>query len=227
MRHGVWLLLGGLCGLVGCFAPFTWPEERDLPVAHISVAALPDESMLKAAEALERGDEATAITHMREYVKANPDAVMPRAHFAEMLFRAGHADEARRQYERFVADAQPSTGAPRRQLVPCHTRLVALAEGAGDTYAEALNRGIGLLLIAERDPDDGANERTLALALAALREAQAERPDTSRANFYVSEVYRSLGQTGAANRALAVARANLPDPTLTPTEHEKLLAPAQ
>ena len=214
MRYGVGLLLGAACGLTGCFAPFTRPEDRT-PAASVPAT---DDALMLAAEALDRGDERAAADRMGEYVAANPGAAMPRAHLAELLYRQGRGAEARRHYERFVADAQPATGAPRRHLVHCHTRLMAIAEAAGDDYGEALHRGVGLLLLAERDPPDAATEPTLAKALDALRAAVDERPDSARAHAYLARALRAIGQPAAAHQAASRARDCLPDATLTPTE---------
>ncbi len=214
MRYGVGLLVGAACGLTGCFAPFTRPEDR---ATSASVSAT-DDALVLAAEALDRGDDRTAAARMGEYVAANPGATMPRAHLAELLYRQGRQAEARRHYERFVADAQPATGAPRRHLVHCHTRLMAIAEAAGDDYGEALHRGVGLLLLAERDPPDAATEPTLAKALDALRAAADERPDSARAHAYLARALQALGQPAAAGQAASRARDCLPDATLTPTE---------
>ena len=215
MRYGVGLILGGACGLTGCFAPFTRPEDRAAPAP----MAVPDDgALMRAAEALDRGDEQAAAVQMREYVTANPGAVMPRAHLAELLFRQGQAAEARRHYERFVADAQPATGVPRRHLTHSHTRLMALAEGTGDAYAEALHRGVGLLLLAERGDAEALNEPTLAKAVASLQAAHDERPDAARPCVYLARALRALGQPAAARAAAEKARDRLPDPSLTPTE---------
>ena len=219
MRYGVGLLLGGACGLTGCFAPFTRPEDRGSSSAvAVAVSAPDDEALMQAAEALERGDEATAAARMGVYVAANPAATMPRAHLAELLDRQGRGPEARRHYERVVAEAQPATGGPRRHLVRCHTRLAALAEAAGDDYGAALNRGVGLLLVAERDAD----EATLAKALDALQSAADERPDSARAHAYLARALKALGQPAAAAQATERARDCLPDATLTPTERRWL-----
>ncbi len=216
MRYGVGLLLGGVCGLTGCFAPSPRPEDRpSSSAASAAVSAPGDEALMQAAEALERGDAATAAARMGEYVAANPAATMPRVHLAELLDRQGRGAEARRHYERVVAEAQPATGAPRRHLVRCHTRLAAIAEAAGDDYAAALNRGVGLLLVAERDAPD---EPTLAKALDALQSAADERPDSARAHAYLARTLRALGQPAAAAKATGRARDCLPDATLTPTE---------
>lgn len=214
MRYGTGLLAGVACVVTGCFAPFTRPEDR----TSAPITAADDDALMRAAEALERGDDAAAAARMGEYVAANPGATMPRAHLAELLYRQGRGPEARRHYERFVAAAQPATGAPRRHLVHCHTRLVAIASAAGDDYAESLNRGIALLLIAERDPPDATTEPTLAKALDALNEAVEERPDSARAHAYLARILRALGQTVAATRAAERARDCLPDASLTPTE---------
>jgi hypothetical protein len=181
-----------------------------------------DSALTLAAEALERGDEPAAAARMREYVTLNPTAVMPRAHLAELLFRQHRTAEARREYERFVADAQPQTGSARRHLVHAHTRLMALAQDARDGYAEALHRGVGLYWVAERDPPDAATEPTLTKALVALNEARERRPCSARANAYVARVCAALGQPAAARAAARRGRDCLPDATLTATERRWL-----
>src|SRR5262245_35218489 len=69
-----------------------------------------DEALTRAAECLDRGDEIGALPHLRMYVNVHPEALMVRAHLAELLFRAGKPDEARGQFERFIADAQRASG---------------------------------------------------------------------------------------------------------------------
>jgi thioredoxin-like negative regulator of GroEL len=226
MRRVAVVVGGWTAAAAGCLAPFSWPEDRPPPAA--SAAAPDDDALTRAADRLEHGDEAGAVPHLRAYLRAHPDALMIRAHLAELLLRQGRADEARAEFERFIADAQLADGPPRGHLVHCHTRLMALAEAGGDTYREELHRGIGLLLLVERwdaDPgrrDETAAEQTLAKAAAALRAAADERPGDPRAHLYLADVYARLGQPSAARAALRAARAGLPDPAVTPAERERI-----
>jgi len=223
MRRGAAVLLG-LVAVVGCVAPLAWPDDREPVTRVLTDIGSPEDSLAKAAEYLDRGDEAAALPHLRAHVRAHPEAVVIRAHLAELLFRAGQAEEARGHFERYVADAQRLTGPAHERLVHCHTRLMAIAEDAGDAYHEHLHRGIGLVLLVKRweaeRPDEVAAEQTLAKAVAALRGAVAERPGDARAHVYLAEAYRRLGQATAARSALRMAKAGLPDAAVTATERE-------
>ncbi len=217
-RSAAVLVLGWSAAAVGCLAPFPGPVEP--PTA--------EDALARAADCLDRGDEAGAVPHLRAYVKAHPDALMVRAHLAELLWRHGRADEARGEFERFVADAQRAAGPAHDHLAHCHARLMAIAEAAGDAYREELHRGIGLLLLVEQwdaDPDrrdEAVAEQTLAKAAAALRAAAAERPGDPRAYLYLAETYARLGQPSAARAAARTAKAGLPDPAVTPAERERI-----
>jgi uncharacterized protein HemY len=196
----------------------------------LAPAARGDDALNRAAECLDRGDEAGALPHLREHVRTYPEAAMIRAHLAELLVRLGRPAEARGHFERFVADAQTMSGPTHRHLVHCHTRLMELARRDHDLYREHLHCGIGLLLLVERwkaEPDRQdpvLAEQTLVKALTALRIARNERPTDARANLYLAEVLDRLGQPGPACVARRTAHAGLPDPSLTHLEREKIEA---
>lgn len=226
MRRGAAVLVG-LIAVAGCVAPLAWPDDPAPATRVLMDDGSPEDSLAKAAECLDRGDEAAALPHLRAHVRAHPEAVAIRGHLAELLFRAGQAEEARDHFERYVADAQRLTGPAHERLVHCHTRLMVIAEDAGDTYAEPLHRGIGLVLLVKRwendeRRDEVAAEQTLAKAVTALRAAIAERPGDARAHLYLAEAYRRLGQPTAARTALRMAKAGLPDPAVTDAEREWL-----
>ena len=212
-------LLVVVFALAGCVAP---PDE---PIAAKADAG---DALTRAAECLDRGDDAGAVPHLRAYVTANPDAVMVRAHLAELLYRAGKHAEARGQFERSVADCQLATGPAKGHLVHCHTRLMAIAEATADPFHEQLHRGVGLVRLVERwdaDPDrrdEVAAEQALAKAVAALRAARDVRPADPRANLYLGDALARLGQPSAARAAYRAARAGLPDPAVTPAERERI-----
>jgi tetratricopeptide (TPR) repeat protein len=197
------------------------------PPADPVLAAAAADGLAKAADCLDRGDHAGAVPHLAAHARAYPDQVMTRAYLAELLFKLGRYDAAAGEFERFVAAAQPMTGPPHRHLVHCHTRLMAIAAATGDSFAEHLHRGIGLLLLVRQwdaDParrDEGAAAETLAKAAAALREAKAFRPTDPRANLYLADVYARLGQPGPAKAAARAAKAGVPF-GLTPAEAEWL-----
>jgi uncharacterized protein HemY len=237
MRRASVVLAGGVAAAAGCFAPFAWPDGRhaspdsDVVQASATVATPePEDHLARAADCVERGDNAGALPHLSAHVAAHPEAVMIRAYLAELLLRAGRPGDARPQFERVVADAQRTSGPARGHLVHCHTRLMEIAAAGHDGYAEELHRGVGLLLLVRKwdaDPDrrDAAEaERTLAKAARALRSAAAERPHDPRANLYLGDVYERLGQPSAARAAWRSATAGLPDPGLTTAERDRLAA---
>lgn len=167
------------------------------PVAH------PDDALLLAARCLDSGDEAGAVPHLESHVRRHPDQVMFRANLAEVLFRLGRHHEAREQFARFVADAQPLAGAPRKHLVHCHTRLMDLARESGDRFGESLHRGVGLYLLAADGQssgsaaDDGFREEMLCKAVRALREAKDLRPHDPRADVYLADALARAGSPAA------------------------------
>ena len=217
-RLGI-LVVGWAAAAVGCLAPFPDLERPPAPA---------EDALTRAADCLDRGDEAGALPHLRAHLDAHPDALMIRAHLAELLLKHGNTAEARGHFEHFVADAQRATGPANAHLIHCHARLMAIAEESGDAYRESLHRGIGLVLLVRKwdaDPDrrdETAAEQTLSKAAAALRTAAAERPGDPRAHLYLSEAYGRLGQPSAARAALRAARAGLPDPAVTPDERQRI-----
>ena len=228
MRGGVILLLGLFA--IGCFAPFRWPDERRTENPGTETIATPpaDDALMRAAECLDRGDESAALPYLQSHVKANPDALMVRAHVAELLFRMGKALEARRQFERFIADAQPTSGQAHKHLVHCHTRLMEIASNTNDDFHENLHRGIGLLLLVKRWDGDAerhdaaTSEQTLSKALIALRTARDDRPTDPRVNLYLAEVYKRLQQPDAEKAARLAAQNGLPDPSVTADERSRI-----
>ncbi|MFO0851866.1 MAG: tetratricopeptide repeat protein [Gemmataceae bacterium] len=217
-----WALLavGGLVLAAGCLHPFSVPDRHAEPTT-----AEPADPLALAADCLDRGDDAAAVPHLREYVRANPRAVQIRANLAELLHRLGRPADARAEFERLAADDRPVA---REHQIHCHTRLMELASADGDSYREHLHRGIGLYLLVCRwdaDPDRRdavATEQTLAKAVAALRAAREDRPTDPRANLYLAAALDRLGQPAAARTARRAAVAGLPDPSLTPAERAML-----
>jgi len=222
-RTGVILLI--VLGVAGCFAPFSWPADRREadPVAGSPAPAI--DPLTLAAECLDRGDESGAVPHLKAHVKAHPEAMVLRLHLAEVLRKLGRTSEAVNQFERFVRDAQESTGPANERLVQAHTRLMELAE---DDYTENLHRGIGLVLLVRKwtaDParrDETTSEQTLSKAVKALRVALENRPGDSRASIYLSEALNGLGQTSASRNAIRTAKAGLPDAAVTEAERVQL-----
>ena len=222
------------CGLavVGCantpketLPPALEPVEEVL-IARAAPPAEPVDHLASAAACVERGDEPAAVPHLEAHLAARPDAVMIRAYLAELLLRTGRSADARGEFEHFTRQASGMGGEAGRHLVHAHTRLMEIAAGANDPFAEHLHRGIALLLLVKRwddePPADGGEltEATLAEAGRELRKAERRRPTDPQVNVYLAEVYERLGQAGAARTA--ARRVTLPDAGLTDAEREAL-----
>src|SRR5579859_4091732 len=108
---GFWLL--SLC--LGC--AILNPPPADAPA----------DPLQRAAQCLERGDDAAALPLLTRYVEANPDHAAIRVHLAEVLARTGQRAEAQRQFERYVADAQEQGEDACKHMIHVQTRLVDLA----------------------------------------------------------------------------------------------------
>src|SRR5262245_48909395 len=164
-----WWLAVGAFAVVGChtlLAPV--PPEQAMPrpavvraSAEVPSPPEPDDPLTLAAKCLQDGDESGACTHLAAHVRAHPEQVMFRAHLAELLVKLGKDVEAKRHFERFVADARDATGPVGAHLIHCHTRLMEIGQRADDRFGEVSHRGAGLLLMVkeqDRDPssrDDG------------------------------------------------------------------------
>ncbi len=180
-----------------------------------------------AAAFLARGEDERAAPFLERYVKAQPDHLVVRAHYAELLLRLKRPDEARAEFERFIADAQDDEALARQHLVHCHSRLMEIAEGADDDYGEHLHRGIGLYLLACQSADLEADGRlsvegTLFKAIAELTLARLARPEEARPCWYLYAAWSRLAQQQPAARWLRTAEAAAPLSDLTPSERRRL-----
>ena len=187
----------------------------------------PKQQLKEAANRLDVGDEAGALPSLTAYVAARPEHAAMRAHLAELLFRLHQPVAAKRHLERYVADAQEQGETSDLHLIHAQTRLVEIAAGEGDVFAERLHRGIGLYLLAEREcaareVDDAFVEKTTFLAIAELKAAVAERPDEPRPHWYLFKAWSQLGQRLPAETHLRRARALALLGGLTPAETESL-----
>jgi tetratricopeptide (TPR) repeat protein len=186
--------------------------------AHLSLAAV----------RLESGDDQGACPHLGRYVEARPEETAVRGHYAELLFRLRHFDEAREQFERYLVDAQETGRPATKSLLHGHSRLVEIAEREDLAYEEHLHRGIGLVLLARAraellgDEDDPMQESLLCKAAGELTLALQERSDEARPCWYLHEVWSALGQRSLAMRWLRDARAAAPFSYLTPAEQRSL-----
>jgi tetratricopeptide (TPR) repeat protein len=180
-----------------------------------------------AAAYLDQGDQARACPQFGLYLQACPQHVIVRAHYAELLLRLNHTGEARTEFQRFAADAQEQSDQYGKQLIHCHSRLMEIAEGEEDGYAEHLHRGIGLFLLARQQDAQGPDaepsaESLLCRAAAELTLARIERPDEAQPCWYLYEVWTRLAQRHAALRCLHDADLTAPFSYLTPTEQTRL-----
>jgi Tfp pilus assembly protein PilF len=221
---GLLLMTGMIATIVGCLAPFPWAKEQPAAPDLEEKLSRADEALTKAAELLDKGQDAAAVPHLRTYVQANPDAVMVRSHLAELLFRQGQRPESRQHFERFVAQAQPLKGSVHQHLVHVHTRLMELAAQDDDDATEELHRGIGLLLLVKKwqaSPerrDANAEEQTLMKCVKALRAVLELQPENGRAAVYLAQAYDLLGQVGPANEAYNLAKKHASGSDLTKME---------
>jgi tetratricopeptide (TPR) repeat protein len=173
-------------------------------------------------------DAAAAEPHLALYLAAYPDHTVVRGLYADLLLKVGKMGEARRQYERYIAEIQ---GRPEQsgKLVRCHSRLMEIAESEGDEYSEHLQRGIGLFLLArEREKLPNADEGELSVesllckAAGELGHARSLRKDEARPSWYLYEVWSRLGQSQPALRHLREANAASAFTYLSPAEKRGL-----
>lgn len=181
-----------------------------------------------AAAFLAQGQAEKALPHLDAYIRSRPDHAIVRVHYADLLFRLRHRDEARLQYERFLIDAQENEALGREQLVHCHSRLMEIAEAEENAYAEHLNRGIGLYLLARQRTQlsDAKNELSaeelLCRAAAELILARRAQSNEARPCWYLYEVWFTLAQRQPAERWLRLAADAAPFSYLTPAEKRGL-----
>ena len=226
------LAMSGLLLLAGCFAPFSWPEQRRETVADIADAPVEEsEPLTRAARCLEVDDESGAVPHLRAHLATYPDALMIRAYLGELLMKLGRSAEAEVELSRVIAESPVDAGAMTKPLIHCHTRLMELAQTTNDTFREELHRGVGLFRLVQQwrqEPashDPTLTQQTLAKAAAALRAAQELAPDDPRPALYLAEVYEQLGQIAAARWQRRQARNLLPYDRLSTAEREWLARP--
>jgi tetratricopeptide (TPR) repeat protein len=181
-----------------------------------------------AAAYLEKQDAATACPYLARFLEANPNELLIRARYADLLLQVRQLAEARRQFECFITEAQEQAGPAAQHLIRCHSRLMEIAEATRDEYEEHLHRGIGLLLLARKrstlpDPeDDLPTEGLLCKAAAELTLARLQRPTEARPNWYLYEVWSDLGQRQPALCRLREAEAAAPFTFLTRAEQRGL-----
>jgi predicted Zn-dependent protease len=181
-----------------------------------------------AAVYVGNGQDAEAALHFALYLAAQPEHLVVRAHYAEVLLRLGQKQAARSQFERFIAEAQDHPELANQHLVPCHSRLMEIAEAEDDEYGEHLNRGIGLFLLGRQraalEDAEGRKgaEGLLFKAVGELMLARLQCQDEARPCWYLYEVWSQLAQSQPAARWLRAAAADAPFSQLTPAERRGL-----
>lgn len=181
-----------------------------------------------AAAYLADGKDEEALPHLERYLQAQPDHLVVRSHYGELLLRMARHQDARRELERFVADVQDHELLARQHLVGAHSHLMEIAQAQEDPYTEHLHRGIGLYLLARQRAELGGDagpltvEGLLCKAAGELSLARARRPQEARPHWYLFEVWTLLAQAQPAGRCLRAAAAAAPLSYLTPSEHRCL-----
>lgn len=209
-------------------------KKAVIQVGHSEQSPLADPVLLEAHLALavshlRQGQLAQARPHLAVYVAAHPEHLLLRVRYAELLYRLEQYVEAKKEYQRFVADAQEEGEKFIRQLIQCQGRLMAIAEAEEDRYGEHLHRGIGLFLLACQrsrlpDPEDELSvESLLCKAAGELVLAHAIRTQEAQPCWYLYRVWSQLGQQRQARRWLREAETATPYSYLTPTEQRGLL----
>ena len=200
------------------------PQTNPRPAAEVRREAEP---IALALDCLERGDNAAAVRYLKVHVTRHADQVLFRAQLAELLLGLNRFSEAQAEFEGVIACSQEGAPGTRSRLVHYHTRLMEIAREREDEYGEYLHRGIGLHLVACQLAGKGASgagdvERLQCKAAAALKEAQALRPEDARASWYLYRVWSQLDQPRPADKALHKAVATAPFSKLTPLEAREL-----
>jgi tetratricopeptide (TPR) repeat protein len=181
-----------------------------------------------AAAYLEKGAPAEACPHLAKYLEAHPRQLLIRVQYAELLWRLHQLQEARTEFERYVAGAQDKGETLAGKLIHCHTRLMEIAEEEENAYEQHLNRGIGLYLLARKraalpDPEgELSTEGLLCKAAGELMLARLQRPDEARPCWYLHQVWSQLDQPQPARHWLRAADAAAAFSYLTPAEQSSL-----
>src|SRR3989442_45943 len=112
---------------LGCHTvPFTPPADSPPPVrqSHLSLASV----------ALADGDDVGTCDHLSQFIAVAPAHRNARLLLAELLFQRGQHAAAREHFEQLIATCQANESAETRQLLHCHSRLLAIAQAEGDDY---------------------------------------------------------------------------------------------
>lgn len=208
---------------LGCqAAPFappqpTPPQPAPPPIRH--------DHLSLAAASMSDGNDEQACNHLLRHIEVQPEHRNARFLLAELLYQRGQFAAAREHFEKSIALSQANEAAETQHLLHCHGRLLSIGEASDDGYEVALQRGIGLVLLAQArkqlgDPSGELPvEGLLCRAAGSLTAAHTLRPDEARPCWYLHEVWRQLGQTALSERWLKESQAAAAFSTLTSVEH--------
>ncbi|MFL5245341.1 MAG: hypothetical protein ACJ8FY_24860 [Gemmataceae bacterium] len=155
-------------------------------------------------------------------------SLLIRLHYAEHLVKQSRDADARKEFDRFICDAQDLSPLPLRQLIHGHSRLMELAMNDEDEYGEHFHRGAGLFYLACQSTELGETngklnvEALLCQAAGELTLAKMQKPDQPRPSWYLHEVWLRLDQRRPAQRSLRDAQSTSPFGSLTPAERRGL-----
>jgi len=196
-----------------------------LGVAGRFLVAVPEEAEAAAQAPAAKGQGQGTEDKGR---RTNPEVLLMRCRYADLLLEQKQLKEARQEMELFVRDAQEMGDAALKHLIHTHSRLMELAQAEEDEYGEHLHRGIGLCLLARQraalpEPDGELScEGLLCKAAGELAVARRLRPDDARPCWYLYLVWSRLAQQQPARRWLAAAAERAPFGALTPGEQRGL-----
>jgi predicted Zn-dependent protease len=188
------------------------------------------DSLTLFGESLARGDDAAACHHLEDYVREHPDQPLFRVQLADLLQRTGEADRGRVHLDRFTADARECGKPLWGPLVSAHTRLMDLAALDDDPFAEALHRGLGLLVLVEQqdadaERDEAFREQLLCKAVKSLTEAKRLRPEDARVRLALAEAFTRMGNVRAADAERRAARNATRPGSLAASDQRRLAIP--
>jgi tetratricopeptide (TPR) repeat protein len=204
------------------------PFGRILPASLRWPMVAEDPLLPQASQALEAGDHAQACELLRAYAERHPESKHARAFYAEVLAKLGNATEASVEFEKAVARLQEDKSVDLALIVHCHGRLLDLADDDADEFHVHLHRGLGLYWLAQQkrrgdEPADALpTESILCKAALELTAAHWLMPSEARPTWYLSLIWRQLGQSAAAQRWLHETCAASHFSYLTPRERAEL-----
>ena len=181
-----------------------------------------------AAAYLEKSDLPSACGHLGNYVQSHPEHHIVRVRYAELLLRLGKLNQARVEFEEFIADAQENDDPAASSILPSHSKLMEIAETQVDSYGQHLHRGIGLYLLACKraklpEPEGEFPAQSLfCKAAAELTLALRARRDEAQPCWYLYTIWSTLGQRQPALCQLRNAAAAATSSYLTPSERRGL-----